>query len=147
MRGKAYLCHGCTTALGITPACAGKSLFPRLHRCRCWDHPRVCGEKCRAWRKWWAFRGSPPRVRGKVYPSDTFIVVLGITPACAGKSHFLGIWFLFWRDHPRVCGEKVSIWVLLPVYLGSPPRVRGKVEIICSVQGSCRITPACAGKR
>ena len=52
--------------LGITPACAGKSVFARHRAVPERDHPRVCGEK--------RFRptprrprtGSPPRVRGKV---------------------------------------------------------------------------------
>ena len=31
--------------VGITPACAGKSIFCILHNFRTKDHPRVCGEK------------------------------------------------------------------------------------------------------
>ena len=30
---------------GITPACAGKSVWSRLNRVRLADHPRMCGEK------------------------------------------------------------------------------------------------------
>ena len=45
VRGKAIMKRWHAVAVGITPACAGKSLG--LH-CRLgfgWDHPRVCGEK------------------------------------------------------------------------------------------------------
>ena len=32
----------------------------------------------------------------------------GITPACAGKSHFATNFHLNKRDHPRMCGEKTK---------------------------------------
>ena len=32
------------------------------------------------------------------------------------------------QDHPRVCGEKYSFAHFFSPSLGSPPRVRGKVE-------------------
>ena len=49
--------------------------------------------------------GSPPRVRGKRDDKGIFEFLLGITPACAGKTlemlyNAKDIW-----DHPRVCGE------------------------------------------
>ena len=52
--------------------------------------------------------GSPPRVRGKVLRE-------------AGRIR----WF---KDHPRVCGEKVQIWSAYKRHWGSPPRVRGKAS-------------------
>ena len=130
----------------ITPACAGKSgiwLF------WCWalrDHPRVCGEKYTFGCQKVAERGSPPRVRGKERMPEPETEVLGITPACAGKSRLGFQRFPAARDHPRVCGEK---WPPRPRPhgpAGSPPRVRGKVMgdgwSVCW-RG---ITPACAGK-
>ena len=45
-----------------------------------------------------------------------------------------------------MCGEK---WLgLIDVYgvMGSPPHVRGKVQIPEYIGGQRRITPACAGK-
>ena len=54
---------------------------------------------------------------------------LRITPACAGKSSS-GFTLLYGsRDHPRVCGEKYSSSVNVSPHLGSPPRVRGKVNV------------------
>ena len=51
----------------------------------------------------------------------------GITPACAGKrSRRTGRRWSS-RDHPRVCGEKVSPAVAAQFWKGSPPRMRGKV--------------------
>ena len=50
------------------------------------------------------------------------------------------------RDHPRVCGEKLSDTDVEKVEVGSPPRVRGKVTYVSKSAYTVRITPACAGK-
>ena len=71
--------------------------------------------------------GSPPHVRGKGHRCDQAAVIVGITPACAGKSQTLPVPFRRTRDHPRMCGEK-QIFPKLNMTPG-------------------RITPACAGKR
>ena len=72
MRGKAPGTPGTILCDGITPAYAGKRLpsllFLALHR----DHPRVCGEKAATFRAVWVPRGSPPRMRGKAFPSGFF---------------------------------------------------------------------------
>ena len=73
-------------AYGITPACAGKSFPAVLHFGLVEDHPRVCGEKALvASHKYYA-TGSPPRVRGKGLGLQVNVRLVGITPACAGKS-------------------------------------------------------------
>ena len=154
----------------ITPACAGKSLWPGGPQCRCRDHPRVCGEKSLN-RYTPAYRsGSPPPVRGKVAGNLEQGRVVGITPACAGKSRSQPRLPCTGRDHPRVCGEKsptirprcrfsccpgdyprvcgekpsTTSTDIHPA--GSPPRVRGKTaqsKLGVSIYG---ITPAHAGK-
>ena len=106
MRGKEISRDGTGYRLGITPAYAGKSYGTGGGRDRAGDHPRVCGEKSgqKPWKHVW--RGSPPRMRGKVDSIETGDLVHGITPAYAGKSN---IWWKvrpFSPDHPRVCGEK-----------------------------------------
>ena len=50
------------------------------------------------------------------------------------------------RDHPRVCGEKLTALVTDKFYKGSPPRVRGKERFGQFREGGRGITPACAGK-
>ena len=52
-----------------------------------------------------------------------------------------------YKDHPRVCGEKIAKKSGHAVGLGSPPRVRGKGECCDILHRHERITPACAGKR
>ena len=68
VRGKAAAARAGLVAVGITPACAGKSVFRR-------SFTSDSG-------------GSPPRVRGKVRPHEKQRDRYGITPACAGKRRF-----------------------------------------------------------
>ena len=66
-------------------------------------------------------------MRGKVLDGVKVILVLGITPAHAGKSGWLDL-------EP-------------PTFAGSPPRMRGKGVVYVFVPEKLRITPAHAGKR
>ena len=90
--------------------------------------------------------GSPPRVRGKVVIHRGVVFDMGITPACAGKSRTLLRCVLLRWDHPRVCGEKLSISSAHISQTGSPPRMRGKARMILIHVNGERITPAYAGK-
>ena len=90
----------------ITPACAGKSCVILCIHNLAQDHPRVCGEKVSAKLHPALSRGSPPHVRGKGGKAGGLLHVIGITPACAGKSFLWCIWQYMPWDHPRMCGEK-----------------------------------------
>ena len=112
--------------------------------------------------------GSPPPMRGKVLYITPTMYNARITPAYAGKSQPPSGQRLKLRDHPRLCGEKLSGAAATVVTTGSPPPMRGKVwqkafieavyrdhprlcgeklnSVICYVIVS-RITPAYAGKR
>ena len=107
----------------------------------------MCGEKNCLQLRITEAMGSPPRVRGKADYTPIVDVRVRITPACAGKSGAKHETRREGRDHPRVCGEKLELILLLELILGSPPRVRGKallMKLMCFMMG---ITPACAGKR
>ena len=127
MRGKAFGLVLYKVEIGITPACAGKSLLARTSSACPWDHPRVCGEKISQTRRNLPLGGSPPRMRGKVKPVLWAARVAGITPARAGKSRCPLGHHPRLRDHPRVCGEKCPPGKFFFMTVGSPPRVRGKV--------------------
>ena len=129
MRGKGFgfVCRHCE--IRITPAYAGKSFFRALESQRSWDHPRVCGEKPREARNICLDRGSPPRMRGKDSVVDGLQCVHGITPAYAGKRACGTQNRQGWRDHPRVCGEKLECRLESLGLLGSPPRMRGKESV------------------
>ena len=50
------------------------------------------------------------------------------------------------QDHPRLCGEKFSIFPRRHFKTGSPPPMRGKDEVLRNFITDMRITPAYAGK-
>ena len=115
---------------GITPACAGKSNCHSTQSAPLRDHPRVRGEKWSRSRPGSSTPGSPPRARGKAVNQPTYKGAPGITPACAGKRSLNAsarpvIW-----DHPRVRGEKSTNACCAGSPTGSPPRARGKVDVL-----------------
>ena len=147
MRGKGKSYDIERLSQGITPAYAGKSR-PRTPFVRvCWDHPRVCGEKCHVHVKQNRFTGSPPRMRGKGTHPQVETQLKGITPAYAGKRRLERSKHHETRDHPRVCGEKFTGSRFPPSTAGSPPRMRGKEARPAILSFYVRITPAYAGKR
>ena len=95
VRGKEYLGGGRYHVNRITPACAGKRGCPRSGPGTTRDHPRMCGEKAAFQRLHLAMLGSPPHVRGKGRHCRRLCALLGITPACAGKSCKSIIWTAF----------------------------------------------------
>ena len=59
--------------------------------------------------------------------------------------HFpLRPWFFF--VSPAYAGKSHSYLNSTFLNLGSPPRMRGKVELVHQTEGKVGITPACAGK-
>ena len=132
---------------GITPAYAGKSVLDFLRNQTTEDHPRVCGEKPPALLFLRPASGSPPRMRGKARLQRHPTAEAGITPAYAGKRKFLRNAHSVVGDHPRVCGEKLTITPKWSSTRGSPPRMRGKGRTGCPAPPRPRITPAYAGKR
>ena len=110
------------------------------------DHPRVCGEKLCPAEPYYFLGGSPPRMRGKGQKGLIFVLQPRITPAYAGKRLLRQLRHITSRDHPRVCGEKVGPVGCVSGWLGSPPRMRGKVWHGVALADGHRITPAYAGK-
>ena len=137
-------CFSCS--LWITPAYAGKRNRRFLTVEAEQDHPRVCGEKYNKEEQKIQERGSPPRMRGKA-PSVVWTECkVGITPAYAGKRRIFQRKKHFAGDHPRVCGEKCVVLLVLCCGLGSPPRMRGKAFPSTRILTVAGITPAYAGK-
>ena len=89
--------------------------------------------------------GSPPHARGALVGGLETIVLVGITPACAGST---GRWRkspVRLRDHPRMRGEHPQAPKLSPLVAGSPPHARGALGIGGRRGRRRGITPACAG--
>ena len=65
-------------------------------------------------------------MREKLITITRLVDVLGITPACAGKTLFDYDTFTEVQDHPRVCGKNFESKLATSLEPGSPPRVREK---------------------
>ena len=86
MRGKLKYEGLFARGVRITPAHAGKTQCATPVPWRREDHPRACGENPTGIVAFPPVQGSPPRMRGK--PSVMLIesLIIGITPAHAGKT-------------------------------------------------------------
>src|SRR5690625_1147602 len=110
--------------IGITPAYAGKTLFPNVETMCILDHPRVCGKDACPLCFCLGVAGSPPRMRERLNFHQYLSFRTGITPAYAGKTFLtLSAFQLVW-DHPRVCGKDSCYFFLQWLNSGSPPRMR-----------------------
>ncbi len=110
------------------------------------DHPRGCGENSEPAGKMIVNAGSPPRMRGKHGGTKSEMERLRITPADAGKTRQPQVPKSGGWDHPRGCGENTKPGGADIAYIGSPPRMRGKlIQAIVDALPQ-RITPADAGK-
>ena len=85
-------------------------------------------------------------MRGKGRHCTKFGKQCGITPAYAGKSHSVPLKYHFYKDHPRLCGEKACEESQRVCTEGSPPPMRGKGSPANAAAISLGITPAYAGK-
>ena len=132
--------------IGITPAYAGKSCFRNLITIDSGDHPRLCGEKQPDTFGQLTQLGSPPPMRGKDLITRNNLRRYRITPAYAGKSSTDDRLIVFYKDHPRLCGEKCKYSVNRSLYAGSPPPMRGKGYDEATATKDKGITPAYAGK-
>ena len=109
VRGKLSAFSSCAQPSRITPAGAGKTKFCRFQHGSLGDHPRRCGENRLRQLGQRNRLGSPPQVRGK--PPEDFpgAAAFRITPAGAGKTrHYFARKRNGW-DHPRRCGENISL--------------------------------------
>ena len=100
--GKDHWC-GCG---GITPACAGSSIYKSCLVYQILNHPRMRGEQQRVYPDATATQGSPPHARGAVADRVPWGQHYGITPACAGSRFDAVVIDESSRDHPRMRGEQ-----------------------------------------
>ena len=131
--------------LGITPACAGNTLWPVILRPCNRDHPRLRGEYNLRDVELAYKEGSPPLARG--IPVGLYVISNGdgITPACAGNTKKESVAIPSTWDHPRLRGEYLSDLLVETFRTGSPPLARGIPSRSIFSVTACGITPACAG--
>ena len=132
--------------LRITPAYAGKTWAMRYINCKCQDHPRVCGKDMSGQLRRPRYAGSPPRMRERLFANVNIFAHWRITPAYAGKTHPGLCGGTDGQDHPRVCGKDKILSQFFHCALGSPPRMRERLNQPIPTQTLGGITPAYAGK-
>ena len=132
--------------MGITPACAGKTLETTTLPVELRDHPRMCGKDYLVLFQRRQQQGSPPHVRERLFNMSMPPFILRITPACAGKTAACLRPQRPDGDHPRMCGKDDDYRVLRQLRQGSPPHVRERLYAGYYALRDYRITPACAGK-
>jgi len=93
---------------GNTPACAGKRRPVAAAVWPAGKYPRVRGEEKRMIDQADSRLEIPPRARGRVSRSCFLSLLIGNTPACAGKSRHLTARDLLTRKYPRVRGEELT---------------------------------------
>ena len=131
---------------GLIPARAGKTYRSHEHFTCNWAHPRACGENPPANGAVGGPSGSSPRVRGKPVHHHRAQEEARLIPARAGKTRgHRGVGGGL-RAHPRACGENPSPMPVAVRYLGSSPRVRGKLVHRFDSADDGGLIPARAGK-
>ena len=111
---------------GLIPACAGQTVRWPLGSSSTTAHPRVCGAGLIGDLPPSGFRGSSPRVRGRLPRLRNRPAVRRLIPACAGQTHHHVRAAGTFRAHPRVCGADYGSVNPSIQTQGSSPRVRGR---------------------
>ena len=117
--------HLQASLIGIIPAYAGNTFPFRLSSVTTRDHPRVCGEHYIPIIAAYNLMGSSPRMRGTHAVRVGACDVHGIIPAYAGNTSQPQAYSIRSRDHPRVCGEHLRMFIHSVLVGGSSPRMRG----------------------
>ena len=129
-----------------TPAYAGKTEQCPACQAAQRKHPRVCGEDCTARAPSPCRKETPPRMRGRPISKCPNSFMRGNTPAYAGKTdRYLGQ-PCGTGKHPRVCGEDFFLRFFLSSVMETPPRMRGRPDMVVAVGDVAGNTPAYAGK-
>ena len=145
MRGSLQICTSGGSILGIIPAHAGLTLHTITLMYRSRDHPRACGAHAILMRTTLAREGSSPRMRGSRSLYLRARRGSGIIPAHAGLTALVSSTVSTKRDHPRACGAHRKMPILLPLRLGSSPRMRGSRSLYLRARRGSGIIPAHAG--
>ena len=145
MRGARLPLYKCRPCQGIIPADAGSTALTDSGLIADEDHPRGCGEHQQTGAKHFSEAGSSPRMRGALlcvlaHPGD-----LGIIPADAGSTAPPCPRSPGARDHPRGCGEHLSLQDGTKTLSGSSPRMRGALSRLICASAAGGIIPADAG--
>ena len=146
MRGKPHFFCLKDKLIRLIPAHAGKTSSSTSASGSAPAHPRACGENLSCVFYWLSFRGSSPRMRGKLPRNRANTSRIGLIPAHAGKTPYSLVGSFPSPAHPRACGENFIRYFQKSWKDGSSPRMRGKQHSTGSERPADRLIPAHAGK-
>ncbi len=86
-------------------------------------------------------------MRGKEWHMEVYAICDRITPAYAGKSALRRLMCCMFKDHPRLCGEKVECTQFAKNVIGSPPPMRGKGLLMSNAPFLSRDHPRLCGEK
>ena len=127
VRGRLTARRGAAGEAGLIPACAGQTIAPWSMNAASRAHPRVCGADPSFAARPSLSAGSSPRVRGRPRDGQLEWCRPGLIPACAGQTPSGRPRRCSERAHPRVCGADVIRLNHSLCFMGSSPRVRGRL--------------------
>ena len=133
-------------APGSIPACAGEPPGCCGIPWRMGVYPRVCGGTLEEWALLPNGMGLSPRVRGNRRGSRPHWSISGSIPACAGEPRSHRRRGFRPTVYPRVCGGTLMGAVVVSLFAGLSPRVRGNREGDVPRNLLPRSIPACAGE-
>lgn len=110
-----------------THACTWKTSSTGRSAWRSTVHPRLHGEDLDIEQFQARDYGSPPPARGRLHLRHRRVRVVGLTPACTGKTLHSKKPSGVRAAHPRLHGEDATNSALKRGVLGSPPPARGRL--------------------
>ena len=146
MRGARFRLSDRDGRVRIIPAYAGSTTLRTAENLCGTDHPRVCGEHPSLRDTGQLAMGSSPRMRGAHKIGADGLDLDRIIPAYAGSTTPRTRSQPWSRDHPRVCGEHMTLTPRRTAAAGSSPRMRGAHARRCKAAGHLGIIPAYAGE-
>ena len=146
MRGRCHWFYKPLRVGRLIPAGAGQICWSTLPPSTSAAHPRGCGADFIIAALLCGYKGSSPRVRGRLKTPEITIHANGLIPAGAGQ---IGpIRFPTWMSaaHPRGCGADLLADLHKVFCQGSSPRVRGRLPSSMSRNCGAGLIPAGAGQ-
>ena len=131
---------------GSSPHARGKLAAFTDSSSRSRAHPRMRGENSAPRIDGIKVNGSSPHARGKLSIPPEILEVIGLIPACAGKTSVTFSTLRAVRAHPRMRGENGCSESTRQIGSGSSPHARGKLKRCFRLFAAFRLIPACAGK-
>ncbi len=131
---------------GFIPTCVGQAQYTRVNVQKRKVHPHVCGAGSSPARIGFIPRGSSPRVWGRRSLYGRRWRMVWFIPTCVGQARAGGRRPFAGSVHPHVCGAGALPNSHALQFLGSSPRVWGRLRFKSHLSIFARFIPTCVGQ-